>query len=381
MALRIFHKPKIEQSSPITHYEIPRPRRSKIEGFKEKLVHLQESFARIQKELLSIVKNDPDDYIGLRDRAEELILQYKLGSIFGHRIRERIRRYIDKRNEVRRLREQYPDNTELYKRFFGQSPKGKIEVIEGAVNLHFRCHDPRDFALAYGGEPINVNAFFMPGSAFMPSYLPEGMGIITVENAQGIGTTTYKHEEQHAFYDLLKFGYSPTDPEDLNKIMSEIMEAETVEQKKLYVKRYLRELRKNSEDQAKNELLAYYFKSKREPEKILKILTEDDDYNYFSDLEEIQPSFWVNKLDKNFYDSAEKAVKEIFETEYHKLIKDGLRACQDLEKEYSEEQAIAILTYEPLRKWKKVVKRLFEVKQRGLKKRLLSVLNLLIKKK
>ena len=84
-------------------------------------------------------------------------------------------------------------------------------------------------------------------------------------------------------------------------------------------------------------------------------------YDYLG--EEIKKiiAIYSRSKDKKEVKEIAETAKQIFIDDYRELIRNGIKAFQDLiDNGYSTEQTIALLNAEPLAKWSKIVKRLIQ---------------------
>lgn len=54
-----------------------------------------------------------------------------------------------KQDLIKKYRDSYPQDEDLFEICFGQKPKDKIEIVAGDITLHIRCYDVNDYIFAY----------------------------------------------------------------------------------------------------------------------------------------------------------------------------------------------------------------------------------------
>ena len=201
------------------------------------------------EKLRSTVNKDPDLNIEeLEGLIEPLSKEYDISeeqfSNFQHAIEE----YEKKHRSIKKYREMYPDDKELFTACFGSEPKGRIEVIEGPITLHFRCFDIRDYVVAgyVKDHPLNttLGESWLEKTAALALYKTKledlGTGTVSIENVTWLmefsqpkdrwespeekyergrvmGERSRLHEEQHQYNRLFK-------PKDNIKSSSELID-------------------------------------------------------------------------------------------------------------------------------------------------------------
>jgi hypothetical protein len=360
-------------------------RREKIADFKERLVKQKEALAKIQETMIAKIRENPDVSIEeLKTIAQDFAQENDINTEQLNRINEVLDEYFPKRKLLREVREKYPNDRELFKLLYGKYPDGEIEIILNPLILTIRCYDIRDFAFI--DNNICVRAGFdtsmsekrikesegLVGVANRACLLPWLEKLIIAEKASGRKSNEEKskkvfiHEEQHVISGL--FEKEPIEKMHitLNEMREKLDKAETEDETARLFIRGFRFERRKKETKTKDELLAY-LKEDFNSEKIKDLLKRKEGfYDYFAKY--LKPDF-INNLVVNLYGekyrgAIEKGLKQVFETEYHKLIDEGINAFQYLIEygDYSREQAIAILMQEPLERWAKVTKRILKAK-------------------
>ena len=139
------------------------------------------------------------------------------------------------------------------------------------------------------------------------------------------------------------------------------------------LQRFFIEVRKEFENSARVEIIAYFTEGYL-LEKIISKLTEDESYDYYAmqkklikeskyslefDILKFDIKFFIESLGVKFAPMIKKIAKQVFVEDYKKLLEESVDAMFDLQIEgYSNEKIVALLSIEPLRKWRKVVDRL-----------------------
>ena len=337
-------------------------KKQKLQEFKEKLAHQKEGLARTQEELINAIRDNPDiTWKELYGKALDLLIKYGADEQ-KEKVREILSRYYWRHQAIKKAREQFPNESQLFEAVFGQFPRGKIEITEGPVTLYFRCHNLKDYAMISeqtfltGREPTwsEMKAAKSEGGVSISTSLIKNLqGTIIAERAMGdfgdVQREIYVHEEQHAIKRLF-------DERPVRKLTSSETEDSLIER--------LRKSRENiAELKVKDEILAYMKEGRFNANGVFNNLIRPGKngglYDYL--VNEKREIIAIHSKGKSRDEKSDliKMVKQVFETEYHKLIRDGIRSFQDLiDHGYTTEQTLAILNAEPLAKWLKVVRRL-----------------------
>lgn len=313
--------------------------------------------------------------------------------------------YEERHQAVKKVRQQHPNDPELFNYLFGKPPKGKIEVIQGPITLYFRCHKLEDYALIYNGvfekptskKPDSKEAKKSRGVALKKYRIPELKTSIMAENAQGDpfddqAQSTLIHEEQHQILNLFKEAYhkyslthlleSKTDQPTLKKLGLESIPSEfnprryqiLAEQLKLEadgirqtarVADFIRQGRKNGEALAKNEILAY-FKEGTPISQIQKVLSEPENkdglYDYFSKKARAEITDDLTQhLGKQYQSLIKKLVDDILVTEYQTQLQHAYNALSAISRtDLQREDIVNLLMNLPLSRWRAAARVLTE---------------------
>jgi hypothetical protein len=387
-----------------------------LKSFKEKLAYQKRGLAEVQSTMVEDIRANPDmtseEFERVFDeRTEKLHItkdQRKSGI-------ELFRKFQSKHLAVENARAEFPDDAKLFEKMFGTTPKGAIEVIKGPMTLYVRCHNKEDYALVYSGAcqktdmqvtAEDASAASATGAvAGIAVLIPELRGVVTAENAKGSPfdektRVLYDHEEQHAINAIAQRGVSKeidyganalrllTVTDALSEVSKKLDSAVGVERmglekeagllkeeiENLNVRR-LRSVRgRDADKRAQDEILAYT-RDGRDLDAIFATLTKEKSdggiYDYLSGLiASLKSPVTSGVVDLNPALASEMSAdfeiqkKNVFETEYHKVIQSGLDAYKKLrDAGYKEEAIRGIFHDEPLARWEKVVDRLVEPKQ------------------
>ena len=345
-------------------------RKEKLHEFKEKLAYQKEGLSRTQEELTNTIRENPDiSWPELYVKAVDLLIKYgadteenkiKVENILG--------RYYWQHKAIKESREKFPDDDKLFEAVFGRLPGGKIEIIEGPVTLYFRCHNLKDYALISKQTflehrdpswPEKMVARMESGVSIETSLIPDLQGTIIAERALGeFGDNEkniYIHEEQHAIKRLF-------DERPVGRIRPHEKETDIP-----LVEWFRRSRERIAELRVKDEILAYMKEGRWDADGIFNILIKSGEngglYDYLADEKREIIAIHSKNKSPDEKKALTQTVQQVFETEYHELIKDGIRSFQDLtDYGYSIEQTVALLNAEPLSKWPKVVRRLQQVR-------------------
>lgn len=322
-------------------------RKNLLNNFKKRLLAHREGMAEVQITMIEIARSEIGLPIQELRSAQDLYqTAIELGKKYGMNEEERelarqfIQRYTERRDYLKSLRQQFPDDVKLFEEIFGFSPKGKIELIETPWSFYFRCYDQDDFALVIkckSSQGANnqqqtfehqLKAATTLGITLTSSSLPKPLrGAIIAENsslclsacpdepekAKEMMEETFWHEQQHALYLI----FNPSNQFEKNEQVSDfnlieniikeitlIVPTPTKEQSDVNfqkvekaLKAYLNAKKEEIEEKIKNEILAFFSEISQEnlPEttdlfldRIKKeyLLREGGSYDFFSPTEE-----------------------------------------------------------------------------------------------
>lgn len=360
----------------------------RLQEFKEKFAYQKEGIARVQELLIGMIRDNPDMPLEeLETFVNQAAPEYGLSNEQKKVVCSVLKAYTEKHKAVDEIRSKYPNDNDLFEALFGRPPQGKVEIIEGPMTLYIRAHDERDYAYIYSrafiekrdleNEDIEV-ANLTGGVSISEAFIKGLEGTIIAEKAKGkpfrgSARGTYVHEEQHAINRLFKetfrgaiFGYK-------------LARAKTNSEREPILARYLRGKRQYYDSWVKDEIIAFLKCGNYTGKETYAVLTRPEengglyDYSKDKDDEIVKETFnYIMKAkeakgiqetmkDLSWLSLIERIVKEVYGTEYHRLIAEGIAVFERLRKEgYSMEQTIALLINEPLSKWAKVARRILE---------------------
>ncbi|KKS13880.1 MAG: hypothetical protein UU70_C0005G0002 [Candidatus Yanofskybacteria bacterium GW2011_GWA1_41_6] len=339
-------------------------RKQKLQEFKEKLAYQKEGLARTQEQLVSVIRDNPDiSWSELYKKALDLLIKYGADTQ-ENKVKHILGKYYWRHRAIKEARDKFPDKNKLFEEIFGRPPRGKIEVVEGPVTLYFRCHNIKDYALISQQTFLDYRdpsfserrvARAEEGISISTSLIPNLQGTIIAERAKGEFKDNqkkiYVHEEQHTIKRLF-------DERPVRELKPYKTGASLAEQFRMRRER-IAELR------VKDEILAFMKDGQWNPKDIFNFLTMPGKngglYDYLG--EEIKKiiAIYSRSKDKKEVKEIAETAKQIFIDDYRELIRNGIKAFQDLiDNGYSTEQTIALLNAEPLAKWSKIVKRLIQ---------------------
>lgn len=369
-------------------------RRTKLFEFQEKLAFQKEGIGELQEVLEKAIRQNPDAPLAkLCESVELMAPQWGLTNWQKELAKRALTKYVEKHNAVLLAREKYPDDKELHKALFGRKPKGELGVSLGPMTVRFHLKNIEDFAYIFYNiylskrrrvtKGIIEKSLAYDGGMIAEVLIPELYEAVIIINSnkrlQG-EAEIIEHEERHALDDLLEsviekegtiedYG-SLTDGEklfleDIDKFLSE----KNNEMVEISLKRFFIEARKEFERRAEIEIIAL-FKGGFSKDGILDILIKKNGaYDYYAaekilmkrdeKLIKFNTKFFIKRLGVKFTPMIKKIAKQVFVEDYPKLLEESVDAMFDLQiEEYSNEKIVALLSTEPLRKWRKVVDRL-----------------------
>ncbi|MDO8571337.1 MAG: hypothetical protein Q7R79_01530, partial [bacterium] len=334
------------------------------------------ALAHVYAEIHSLIHRDPDcgiDAIGKIVRTKGLT-QFQNTAIM-HSFYE----YQKRHAAVSTLRLQFRDDRELFAKIFGLPPCGELSIIVGPMTLYFRCHDIRDYTRIYSElfsphQDITENqieeAMKSGGVAIFsaPPVFPALEGTLIAEHA-GIRTfgrkaeEIYRHEEQHAIFNLMKYLVWSAMNKTLNISFSDLRGASRKHDVSLFrslLIRYFKSERQKGEIRAQNEILAYTIMG-TSSRRIIHLLSQKKEdgglYDYFRETsKELRVALTRSQCLPKMYDDL---YTRVFEKEYYGLVKNSVRAITILaEAGFSPHMCVGLLMAEPLNTWQKVIRRL-----------------------
>jgi len=127
-----------------------RLQRERLAEFKKDINDQRQGIASAIRHLHAAVEATPDaSSQDLFAHVEKIAPEYRFTSSQLKLFRLAIDMYRKKHKAVETYRALHPDDDRLFEACFDRKPYGKVEVLKGPMNFHFRCFDARDYSLAY----------------------------------------------------------------------------------------------------------------------------------------------------------------------------------------------------------------------------------------
>jgi hypothetical protein len=152
---------------------------------------------------------------------------------------------------VHDFRQQQPNDRKLFRSCFGFFPQGHVQVIQGALSLHFRVYALEDYAKAFAGERNGKQADSaqlkragrMGGAALFCGRIPRPVrNAVSLEQNDdkqlfvGERVGVFRHEQDHIFHQFFRAPwmhttsqfprrrYSRIDPDDMRGFYRALLE-------------------------------------------------------------------------------------------------------------------------------------------------------------
>ncbi|MFA6017678.1 MAG: hypothetical protein WC776_00635 [Patescibacteria group bacterium] len=346
---------------------VPKSKRARrIREIREDIKESQETRIRIEKLLVAAIMRNPDistlELMKICDNETEKSLIDFGAYIVVESICDT---YKEMHRAVKKYREKFPNDNDLFLALSGRRPVGEVQIIAGPMTLMIRCADIKDYALfadnTFLKDAQNDAASEEPSSSVqesIASFLSEARqdelkGTLLVEKVEDFSEesevkskSVLAHETEHAIQRLVeevRFGSE-----------------EEMDEGYFSYEEYLKDARLVDEVTARNEILAYIVDGDLTREQIYDLFTReesDSSYNYLKrrraqeiDILATAPEDVHQSLEREFYQDI-----------YFRNIRNGLNAITQLEESgYDVEAIVSLLRYEPLAKWQKVVHRFLE---------------------
>ena len=380
----------IEALRKLPKAERPEALRILKEKHKQNIIGL----AMIQADATKRIRANPD--ISREELYSEIISAgEKIGmSDLQRRIAKKaVEKYCNKHEAVKKYREKYPEDLDLFIALTNRPPVGKIEIITGPMTFMIRCHHIDDYALIVDDVFLqdskvetkpSKRALRSGGISTSSARQSELEGTIIGEKVSWSPLGKYskdsmallEHEQQHAFHAILETSFQEVSDEfhlteNIRRINAEQENVSNQYEKKyilpdkeaalkifsytLIAERYFGEFR------ARNEILAYTIEKRWSPFAIQSILfkpeIEGGLYDYFARLR-IPEAVKKHKIPPEVMEE----MKDRYITKpYQVHVIQGIKAVEQLKnKGYTEEGIIGLFTNIPLDTWPKEVKRVLE---------------------
>ena len=396
-------------------------RAQKIKDIKETIMWFRFELGQAEKRIVkSISEHPPKSLATLEHLCRSELSSLPIGPDMQEKIDLICRRYFARNKKMQELRDQFPNDKDLFKELIGHDPIGPVEIINSPVGFYIRAHDledftrvgniwmTREFASKDERKEIMQDANKAGGYKLNGALHKElkGGGIMT-ENSKGrlftgYSKEVYRHEVQHALHDFFNDSFHDSTAEW--NFSTSVVASAPEKCKNALAQVYLEKRRKKIDPRAKDEILAYTTDQGRSSKSIKETLLDKEGlYDYFeksdkdsltkiphvyiqfSD-ERIKKDILIQNLLKNDsgnnrvyellepYEEAENRhikkilepvkdviIKKIFEKDYTKTVSDGIECVTKLQKAGLDTALIVrILTHEPLHSWKKLTARLLE---------------------
>ena len=185
----------------------PESHKQAVAEYKEKRTARIQAIADVQSAIISIIEQEPNiNHEVLLERAVNIAQDAGFSQGLIDRVKLLIQRYVDGHTVVRRVRQEVPDDNELFEILFNAPPVGKITIEEHPLCLYINCYSMEDFTRAYllGRPPTpndirNHRNFGAGRLAHVPAAEElNGKVIIANSSAEGYGDDIKWHELQHA---------------------------------------------------------------------------------------------------------------------------------------------------------------------------------------
>jgi hypothetical protein len=358
-------------------------RPAKLAEFKEKLKYQQVGLARVQDIMIDEIRSHPEESVDeLFALATDLGEEFGMNDLQKKETRAVLERYEKQHEAIADILKKFPKEEDLFRALFNRMPKGKIEIIIGPASLFFKCHDFEDylavcFPLRGSGkkrEHTEEERKEAQDSGAITVQLPAFPDLgyaITAENTAklslpgNIDTDSHQkfvHEEQHAIKNLFQKETSGQNyPLSQYMARERLLSAETKDEKRKIFEDFYRAFLIGAEEEAEDEMLAYYQDGRLE--RIYGELTKPEEkggiYNFLE--EPKQMDYLWTKFDDETRTLAKEVANRVLTEEYDQILNQGINALRTMESAgYAKEEIIALLTHEPLARWGKVVGRVLE---------------------
>lgn len=401
-------------------------RREKLDRLKERITYYQKGLMTARGVVLGEICNNPgvstDSLFG---RILTIGFRHGLGPDDYSFIRGGLEEYERRREGIEKLRERYPDNSNLYRFLFGRRPRGEVKIKAGP-SLNVCCYCPEDYFWAYcWGDPdmaemserilqTRIKTWKETGMERVGIFFNVGLpnehlnGLVTMqlsrrdfervllseEDEEYNDKLVYDHEVHHFLNDLFTGPDSQKHGplETVRAIWRKARKAEGVWSKesadrkeqefpisaqgfsrlkplerRQVLQDFLRKRRRGAEIYARDEIISY-IKEGIPPEYIMEVLTlpaeEGGTYDYLNK-EGRYINHWLTRvLGKEHRSFCERSVSYVYGEEYKEVLRRAIRAIDELSWLTSKEKATGLLMNEPITSWPRIVRR-FKESQKG----------------
>lgn len=335
--------------------------------FKEKLAYQKRGIGIMYEHLMQSIRQEAG--ITFEEITKTLDLYRDQLALTDEQVREiriPLREVLRQCDKIAAVSKEYPNDDQLFARLFGRPPVGKVSIVRQPFCLYVRCVSLTDLALLntknyFTDEPVTAaqrKAAAKMGGIANVGCLVGGLEKSIIASRFGIDLGTFRHEEQHMLYEHTSRLVRENDA--LQELRS--AKRDTTEEKQAALRRYYRlVLEPIYENQTKNEILAYV---KSDPDFFSKLILKKKNYSYDYSLNYRQQEVMEGLIEAGLFANEDLPLirqinHDILTKEYRQTIDRGYASYRQLLKnEYSQEQAIGLLTRERLVAWPKVVNRL-----------------------
>lgn len=351
-----------------------------LEEFEEKLAYQEEGWAYFRERCIQDFFNDP---LGISlENFLEILNLYGQRHGFSDGQKETAvsmaEKFFSKTSSFKTLRTQYSDDHKLVEMVFGREIKNEVVVFKAPfLIVQFMNND--DLRNIYS-DVKDIGKLRKIGETEQSSevkIIPKGVmsvtrsGIPFIALRSDVTDLDRLHELQHFFHSFHNGSLDILCP-DLDKkvrkrheVYELAVKSENDYLKKGYFRDYLFGARIAFSQMAKNEIFAFE-KGQTHPEEIIRVLTKKNgsEYDYGFTLRQNTDKI-ISALGEEPY--RQMVIKEINQMtgEYDLSIKEAINAFEELKKnDYSVDQAIQIVTFEPLHRWGKKARRHLDAKKR-----------------
>lgn len=380
----------------------------RLKDIKETIAWFRFELGRAEKRISKRVFDDvPKSLEGLYETCNQELKELPISPELSEKIKRVCKKFFIRNKKIQEMREEFPDDVELFKQITKQNPVGKIEIITTPINFYIRAHTLEDYAKIYHLKSYNDLIATQPvtdifskaneslGVMIPNAHEPELHGAITAENTALINSieeskSVFVHETQHSLYRFFHEEFNAALANDyFQKEVSVLTKDNVSEYTRIYT-RLLRTRREKMEAWAKDEIFAFLIEGAKKLITIEDMLLKSNNYNYYADADKelllAIPDISISSIKKPFefkdietindrldYDPRLKTVatikegfekikdavaEKVFVDEYKKNVHLAMMSVQTLRKQgFDDELIINILTHEPLNRWPSLAKK------------------------
>jgi hypothetical protein len=383
----------------------PELRREKLNDIKETAAWFEFELGRAEKRIVRRIYDDvPTSLDTLMAICNQELKNLPVSDLLREKIKSICEQFFIRNQKIREMREEFPDDKDLYKQLTTEEPTGPIEILTTPVSFYIRAHTFHDFARIHNlfifdklleidtKHPYIQRANSSLGIQTSDSFQPELTNALTAEKALGSPFTlerklVFIHETQHSLHKFFSQEFDEALADTLYEQEITSLHENNPETYPEILRRLYRRRLEQINEQAKDEILAMLAGGINRLSGIEEALTQSKNYSYYrnnkslyietpeirmrtikkpfsetldSDENTIDPRLkTVRIIEKNIESIRESVAEEVFVVEYKRVIHDALRSINKLRKyDFDNELIIKILTHHPLRTWPRRVDRL-----------------------